>query len=82
MKASYPAIPDVGSAIHFAYQITSAPTTFFLDRDHNVLSVHQGYIRHTQLQDMLVQLVEAYVPTNQVRAALFRRREPPNTLGS
>ena len=59
MKATYPAIPDVGSAIHLAYQITSAPTTFFLDRDHNVLSVHQGYIRHTQLQDMLVQLVEA-----------------------
>ena len=59
MKASYPAIPDVGSAIHLAYQITSAPTTFFLDSDHNVLSVHQGYIRHTQLQDMLAQLIEA-----------------------
>ncbi len=59
MKASYPAIPDIGSSIHLAYQITSAPTTFFLDRDHNVLSVHQGYIRHTQLQDMLAQLIEA-----------------------
>ena len=58
MKATYPAIPDIGSAIHLAYQIISAPTTFFLDRDHNVLSVHQGYIRHTQLQDMLVQLVD------------------------
>ena len=58
MKATYPAIPDIGSAIHLAYQITSAPTTFFLDRDHNILSVHQGYIRHTQLQDILVQLVD------------------------
>ena len=59
MKANYPAIPDVGSSIHIAYQITAAPTTFFLDKDHNVLSVHQGYIQHTQLQDILVQLVEA-----------------------
>ncbi len=59
MKATYPAIPDVGSSIHIAYQITAAPTTFFLDRDHNVLSVHQGYIQHNQLQDILVQMVEA-----------------------
>ncbi len=59
MKATYPAIPDVGSAIHLAYQITGAPTTFFLDRNHNVLSVHQGYIKHNQLQDILSQLIEA-----------------------
>lgn len=58
MKANYPAIPDVGSSIHIAYQITAAPTTFFLDRDHNVLSVHQGYIKHNQLQDILDQLIE------------------------
>ena len=58
MKANYPAIPDVGSTIHLAYQITAAPTTFFLDRDHNVLSVHQGYIKHNQLQDILDQLIE------------------------
>ncbi len=59
MGATYPAIPDVGSSIHVAYQITGAPTTFFLDKHHNVLSIHQGYIRHTQLQDALVQLIEA-----------------------
>jgi thiol-disulfide isomerase/thioredoxin len=58
MKATYPAIPDVGNAIHFAYQITAAPMTFFLDRRHNVLSVHHGYLKHKQLQDILVQLVE------------------------
>ena len=58
MGANYPAIPDVGSSIHLAYQITAAPTTFFLDRDHNVLSVHQGYIKHNQLQDILDQLIE------------------------
>ena len=58
MEATYPAIPDIGSAIHLAYQITAAPTTFFLDRDHNVLSVHQGYIKHAQLQDILQQLIE------------------------
>ena len=58
MGANYPAIPDVGSSIHIAYQITAAPTTFFLDRDHNVLSVHQGYIKHNQLQDILNQLIE------------------------
>ena len=58
MKANYPAIPDIGSAIHLAYQITSAPTTFFLDRNHNVLTVHQGYIKHNQLQDILMQLIE------------------------
>ena len=57
MKANYPAIPDVGSSIHIAYQITAAPTTFFLDKDHNVLSVHQGYIKHNQLQDILDQLI-------------------------
>ena len=59
MKANYPAIPDIGSSIHIAYQITGAPTTFFLDRNHNVLSVHQGYIKHNQLQDILSQLIEA-----------------------
>ncbi len=59
MKANYPAIPDIGSSIHIAYQITGAPTTFFLDKDHNVLSVHQGYIKHNQLQDILSQLIEA-----------------------
>ena len=53
MKADYPSIPDVGGAIHIAYQIVAAPTTIFLDADHNVLSVHQGYIRHNQLQDIL-----------------------------
>ena len=58
MGANYPAIPDVGSAIHIAYQITAAPTTFFLDRDHNVLSVHQGYIKHNQLQDILDELTK------------------------
>ncbi len=58
MKANYPAIPDVGSSIHIAYQITAAPTTFFLDKDHNVLSVHQGYIKHNQLQDILDQLIK------------------------
>ncbi len=58
MKANYPAIPDIGSAIHFAYQITSAPTTFFLDRDHNVLTIHQGYIKHNQLQDILAELID------------------------
>ena len=58
MEANYPAIPDIGSAIHLAYQITAAPTTFFLDKDHNVLSVHQGYIKHNQLQDILNQLIE------------------------
>ena len=57
MKANYPAIPDVGNSIHFAYQIVAAPTTFFLDKDHNVLSVHQGYIKHNQLQDILDQLI-------------------------
>ncbi len=57
MKASYPAIPDIGGAIHIAYQIVAAPTTFFLDKDHNVLSVHQGYIQHNQLQDILDQLI-------------------------
>ena len=57
MKANYPAIPDIGGAIHIAYQIVAAPTTFFLDKDHNVLSVHQGYIQHNQLQDILDQLI-------------------------
>ncbi len=57
MKANYPAIPDIGGNIHVAYQIVAAPTTFFLDRDHNVLSVHQGYIKHNQLQDILDQLI-------------------------
>ena len=57
MDANYPAIPDVGGSIHIAYQITAAPTTFFLDKDHNVLSVHQGYIKHTQLQEILEQLI-------------------------
>ena len=56
MKANYPSIPDVGGAIHIAYQIVAAPTTIFLDKDHNVLSVHQGYIRHNQLQDILDEL--------------------------
>ncbi len=59
MKANYPAIPDIGSSIHIAYQITAAPTTFFLDRNHNVLSIHQGYIKHNQLQDILSQMIEA-----------------------
>ncbi len=57
MKANYPAIPDIGGSIHIAYQIVAAPTTFFLDKDHNVLSVHQGYIQHNQLQDILDQLI-------------------------
>ena len=57
MEANYPAIPDIGGAIHIAYQIVAAPTTFFLDKDHNVLSVHQGYIQHNQLQDILDQLI-------------------------
>ena len=58
IRANYPAIPDVGGRIHLAYQITAAPTTFFLDRNHNVLSVHQGYIKHNQLQDMVSQLIK------------------------
>ena len=57
MKANYPSIPDVGNSIHIAYQIVAAPTTFFLDKDHNVLSVHQGYIQHNQLQDILNELI-------------------------
>ncbi len=57
MKANYPAIPDIGGSIHIAYQIVAAPTTFFLDKDHNVLSIHQGYIQHNQLQDILDQLI-------------------------
>ncbi len=53
IEATYPALPDVNSEIHIAYQVTAAPTTFFLDRTHNIVSVHQGYIRHDQLTEML-----------------------------
>ncbi len=53
MKANYPVMPDVNGEIHVAFQITSAPTTFFLDRDHNIVGVHQGYMRHDELTEML-----------------------------
>ena len=51
--ATYPGLPDINGDIHAAFQITAAPTTFFLDRDHNIVGVHQGYMRHDDLTEMM-----------------------------
>ncbi len=58
IEAHYPVIPDLNGEIHIAFQVTSAPTTFFLDRDHNIVGIHQGYIRHHELTEMLEFLVK------------------------
>ena len=51
--ATYPGLPDINGDIHASFQIISAPTTFFLDREHNIVGVHQGYMRHDDLTEMM-----------------------------
>ena len=51
--ATYPGLPDINGDIHASFQIIAAPTTFFLDREHNIVGVHQGYMRHDDLTEMM-----------------------------
>ena len=53
LGVTYPGIPDMSGDIHWAYEVTAAPTTYFLDSEHNVAAVHYGYIRWDDLEEKL-----------------------------
>lgn len=53
MGVAYPAIPDISGDIHWAYEISSAPTTYFLNADHDIVYIHQGYLRWNELEEKL-----------------------------
>ncbi len=58
--ATYPSIVDVGGAIHIAYEISSAPTTYFLDHNHDIVNIHRGYLSITDLQGAIDELLEGF----------------------
>ena len=53
LGVTYPGIPDMTGDIHWAYEVTAAPTTYFLDSEHNIAAVHYGYIRWDDLEEKL-----------------------------
>ena len=50
---TYPGVPDMSGDIHWAYEISAAPTTFFLDSEHNIAAVHYGYLRWDDLEEKI-----------------------------
>ena len=53
LGVTYPGIPDMSGDIHWAYEVSAAPTTYFLDSEHNIAAVHYGYIRWDELEEKL-----------------------------
>ena len=53
LGVTYTAVPDMTGDIHWAYEVSAAPTTYFLDSDHNIAAVHYGYIRWDDLEEKL-----------------------------
>ena len=57
LGVTYPGIPDMSGDIHWAYEVSAAPTTYFLDGEHNIVAVHYGYIRWDELEEKLGMIV-------------------------
>ena len=55
---SYAIGPDVDSTIFLAYEITSFPTTYFLDRGHNVVRKWQGPLNEEKLEEFIAVLLQ------------------------
>ena len=55
---SYAIGPDVDSTIFLAYEITSFPTTYFLDREHNVVRKWQGPLNEEKLEEFIAVLLQ------------------------
>ena len=55
---SYAIGPDTDSAIFLAYEITSFPTTYFLDREHNVVRKWQGPLNEEKLEEFIAVLLQ------------------------
>ena len=53
LGVTYPGVPDMSGDIHWAYEISAAPTTFFLDSAHNIAAVHYGYLRWDDLEEKI-----------------------------
>ena len=50
---TYPNMPDVGSTIQFGYEVSSFPSTIFLDKNHNIARTWTGIISEEQLGEQL-----------------------------
>ena len=55
---SYAIGPDTDSAIFLTYEITSFPTTYFLDREHNVVRKWQGPLNEEKLEEFIAVLLQ------------------------
>ena len=55
---SYSIGPDTDSAIFLTYEITSFPTTYFLDREHNVVRKWQGPLNEEKLEEFIAVLLQ------------------------
>lgn len=53
LGVTYPGVPDMSGDIHWAYEISAAPTTYFLDSAHNIAAVHYGYLRWDDLEEKI-----------------------------
>ncbi len=55
---SYPVGADIGSDIQLKYQVIGFPTTFFLNKDHQIIRKWSGLLDNEQLQQFVLEILE------------------------
>ena len=55
---TYPVGADVASNIQLSYKIIGFPTTFFINRDHQIIRKWSGLLDNKQLQEFVAEILE------------------------
>ncbi len=55
---AFPVLFDTDGAAGYVYQVSSIPTTFFIDKDGYVVSYHQGMMDAIQLQSGIAGIID------------------------
>lgn len=55
---TYPVGADIGSNIQINYKVTGFPTTYFINRDHEIIRKWSGLLDNEQLQEFVTEILE------------------------
>ena len=55
---TYPVGADIGSDIQLKYKVIGFPTTFFINKDHQVIRKWSGLLDNEQLQEFALEILE------------------------
>ena len=55
---TYPVGADIGSNIQISYKVIGFPTTYFLNRDHEIIRKWSGLLDNEQLQEFVTEILK------------------------